>query len=223
MNKSNAAIPFETIYRDIRTRICLLKYEPGEMLSENALATEYGVSRTPIRRILQRLEFEGLVTTKQGVGTLVTTIDIRQLKEVYALRIKLAELIGDLSSPPKADADFSPLDDLATRCEQMRDKRDYEALGQLNLDFNDLLVSFISNKPLQEISNRLYYQTARIWPQILPDLDWEEEVDYMGTEIQQITEALRRGDMPQVGQIRRDQIAMSLARIQRYLGEGNVR
>ncbi len=223
MNKSNAAIPFEAIYRDIRTRICLLTYEPGAMLSENALATEYGVSRTPIRRILQRLEFEGLVTTKQGVGTLVTTIDIRQLKEVYALRIKLAELIGDLSSPPPADADFSLLDELSARCDAMRNEQDYGALGQLNLDFNDFLISFISNKPLQEISNRLYYQTARVWPQILPDLDWEEEVDYMGTEIKQIAEALRRGDMRQVGQIRRDQIAMSLTRIQRYLGEVTVR
>lgn len=223
MSRSNAATSFETIYRDIRTRICLLKYEPGEMLSENALAAEYEVSRTPIRRILQRLEFEGLVTTKQGVGTLTTTIDIRQLKEVYALRIKLAELIGELSSPPKAEADFTPLDELSTRCEEMRHKRDNEALGQLNLDFNDVLISFISNKPLQEISNRLYYQTARVWPQILPDMDWEDEVDYMCTEIKQITEALRRSDMRQVGQIRRDQIAMSLARIQRYLGEGNVR
>jgi DNA-binding GntR family transcriptional regulator len=103
----------------------------------------------------------------------------------------------------------------------MRQQRDYEALSRLNMDFNDALVRFISNKPLREISDRLYYQTARVWPQILPDMDWAEEVEYMCSEINQIDEALRQGDMRQVGQVRRDQISMSLNRIQRYLGMGN--
>jgi hypothetical protein len=52
-------------------------------------------------------------------------------------------------------------------------------------------------------------------------MDWAEEVEYMCSEINQIDEALRQGDMRQVGQVRRDQISMSLNRIQRYLGMGN--
>ena len=53
-------------------------------------------------------------------------------------------------------------------------------------------------------------------------MNWAEEVDYMCTEIRQIAEALRESNMRQVGQIRRDHISMSLSRIQRYLGEGNI-
>lgn len=209
------------IYKTIRERVCLLQYPPGEMLSENALAAEFAISRTPMRRILRLLEFEGLVLSRQGVGTLVTTVDLKSLKEVYMLRIKLAELIGELSPTPSAEGDLAVLDRLLERLQTMSEKRDYEALGRINMEFNDALVRFISNLALRDISDRLYYQTARVWPQILPDMDWTEEVDYMATEIRQIAEALRQGDMRRVGQTRRDHISMSLSRIQRYLGLGN--
>ena len=222
MNKPGLDSQLYAIYKTVRERICLLQYSPGEMLSENALAAEFAISRTPMRRILRLLEFEGLVVSRQGVGTLVTTIDLKSLKEVYLLRIKLAEIIGDLCPTPSAAGDMSVMDRLLERLKLMREHRDYEAMGRINMEFNDALVPFISNIALRDISDRLYYQTARAWPQILPDMDWVEEVDYMATEIQQIAEALRQGDMRRVGQTRRDHISMSLSRIQRYMGIGNV-
>jgi len=223
LSKAHTESQIQSIYKKIRERICLFQYQPGEMLSENALANEFGVSRTPMRRILRQLEFEGLVSSQQGVGTLITTIDLKTLKEIYMLRIKLAELIGELSPTPSQKGDISILEQLGARCDTMHTERDYEELGRINMEFNNALVCFISSKPLREISDRLYYQTARIWPQILPDMDWSEEVDYMCTEIKQIIAALHDNDMKQVGLIRRDHISMSLSRIQRYLGEGNIR
>ncbi len=223
MNKNVSESQIQEIYKQIRERICLLQYAPGELLSENALAAEFGISRTPMRRILRQLEYEGLVNSKQGMGTLVTTADLKSLKEVYLLRIKLAELIGELSPTPAVDGDLALLDTLLARCETMRHQRNFEELGRINMEFNDALMRFIGNKPLREISDRLYYQTARVWPQILPDMNWPEEVDFMCEEIKQIATALRDGDMKRVGEIRRDHISMSLSRIQRYLGEGNIR
>ncbi|MEO8530060.1 MAG: GntR family transcriptional regulator, partial [Deltaproteobacteria bacterium] len=63
---------FERLYREIRLRICMLDYPPGMRLSEEAMAREFGVSRTPLRRVLGRLETEGLVQSVHGVGTMVT-------------------------------------------------------------------------------------------------------------------------------------------------------
>jgi len=71
---------------------CLLDFPPGAVLSEANLANEFDVSRTPIRRVLHRLEFEGLVDIRNGVGTLVTDIDLQTFKETYDLRMRLAEL-----------------------------------------------------------------------------------------------------------------------------------
>jgi len=79
------------IYRTIRERISLLEYTPGMVLSEAELATEFDVSRTPIRRVLQRLHYEGLTEIRNGVGTIVKDIDIKMMKEIYDLRMHLAE------------------------------------------------------------------------------------------------------------------------------------
>jgi DNA-binding GntR family transcriptional regulator len=81
---------FERIYKTIRDRICLLEYEPGARLAEEELAREFEVSRTPIRRVLARLEGEGLLESRHGVGTFVTDVDLDALGQVFQLRMELA-------------------------------------------------------------------------------------------------------------------------------------
>ncbi len=51
----------QNIYRKLRERIIFLEYEPGHILKEQVLAKEFGVSRTPLRTVLFRLEWEHLV------------------------------------------------------------------------------------------------------------------------------------------------------------------
>lgn len=221
--KSNAEARFWKIHQELRRRICLLQYPPGMLLSENRLAEEFDVSRTPIRHVLKRLEFEGLVKSQHGVGTMVTTVDVKLLREVYSLRIKLAELIGELSPVVHAaEDDLEALERLRARCDELRERYDPLELARVNMALNDTLVSYIGNQPLREISDQLYYQTARVWQQILPDMEWTEEVDYIHREITEIAEALRAGDMKRVGQIRHDHISMCLSRINRYLGRADT-
>lgn len=213
----------EDIYEQLRERICLLQYAPGAVLSENALATEFGVSRTPVRSALQRLEFEGLVSSLPGVGTIVASVDLKFLKEVYALRMKLAEIAGDLARsrvPPKT---LDRLRELLQRCCEMHTNYDPEAIARLYNDFHDEMLSVISNDPLRGIYNQLYYQTARIWLQILPDLDWDKEVDLTCQEIAEVIEALEAGDMQAVARVRRDYMSSFLARINSYLASADSR
>ncbi|MDO7654393.1 MAG: winged helix-turn-helix domain-containing protein, partial [Paracoccaceae bacterium] len=56
------------MHHEIRSRISVLDYPPGMRLSEVELAEEFGTSRTPLRRVLARLEDEGLVKPMHGVG-----------------------------------------------------------------------------------------------------------------------------------------------------------
>src|ERR671924_307444 len=96
---------FERIYKTIRDRICLLEYQPGERLGEEELAREFNVSRTPIRRLLSRLEGEGLLESRHGVGTFGTDVDIDSLAQVFQLRMELAELMGKLDPIPRSGED----------------------------------------------------------------------------------------------------------------------
>jgi DNA-binding GntR family transcriptional regulator len=61
--------------QELRFRICNTATDMPIMLHEGKLAQEFGVSRTPVRQVLQRLSFERLLETRSGVGTVVTALD----------------------------------------------------------------------------------------------------------------------------------------------------
>ncbi|WP_010138944.1 GntR family transcriptional regulator [Oceanicola sp. S124] len=74
----------------IRERICLNGQEVNLLLHEGQLATEFGVSRTPIRQVLQMLAYENLVETRSGVGTIATPLIAEHRKsDVRAFRALL--------------------------------------------------------------------------------------------------------------------------------------
>jgi DNA-binding GntR family transcriptional regulator len=211
---------FERIYNTLRTRICLLDYPPGERLREEDLAEEFEVSRTPIRRVLERLEAEGLLRSVHGVGTIVTDIDIDELEQVYLLRVELAEMIGKLSPAPPGPSTLAAFRAVHARCEALADKPDTHEFARINMDFFHLLNSLTANEPLREISERLYYQTTRMWLKTASRLSQyremlEEEIAIFRREVSDIVEAVEIGDLEAVGHIRRSHISMSFRRLQR--------
>lgn len=215
---ADADTRFQSIYREIRDRICLLIYPPGIALREEALASEFGVSRTPIRHVLQRLEFEGLVAIKRGAGAVVSTVDLISLKEVYALRLKIAGFMGEFMSPRIANEDLAALEGLIVQAKDLHDHYDLVELGQIYHAFHAMMTRTIRNKALRQITDQLFHQTARVWLQILPDLDWNEEIDIACEEMSDVLAALQAGDMNLVSEIRRDHMVMLLQRINDYLG-----
>ena len=96
----------EAIARALRERICLANPEETETLHEGRLGLEFGVSRTPIRQALQHLAYEGLVSVKSGVGTVVIPLDpdgkTRDVAITCALLRAAAEVV-----PNKVRADFT--------------------------------------------------------------------------------------------------------------------
>ncbi|MFO8036837.1 MAG: GntR family transcriptional regulator [Anaerolineales bacterium] len=221
--KNDKSVPGEHIYKTIRERICLGDYPPGETLSEKVLADEFGVSRTPIRKVLQRLEYEKLVTVKRGIGTIVTHVNLRSLKEIYGLRMKLAEMIGTLLpvANPKEEH-IESLEELMDQVRDVRAERDVRKLAKLNILMHEVRQPLIGNEELRGVFDTLYYRTSRVWLQVLPYLDFDEEVDFMMEEIEQTIKALLAGDMCAVGLVRRNGISLCLERMIDYLSVGTV-
>lgn len=208
---------FERIYRILRDRICLLDYPPGSHLSEEELAQEFQISRTPVRRVLARLESEGLVQSVHGVGTLVTDIDIEELQQVYHLRLELALLIGKLSPIPRTAADLDRIRALIQRCDDDMLNPDQRAFLRLNMDFFYELTAMTGNQPLREISERLYFQVARVVLKLMPQLGLVEEFVAFRREMMEILAAAEIGDWESIGHIRRAHISMSFHRIMRQV------
>jgi DNA-binding GntR family transcriptional regulator len=209
---------FERIYRILRDRICLLEYPPGARLSEEELAEEFEISRTPVRRVLGRLESEGLVEARHGVGTIVTDVEIEELAQTYHLRMELAVLIGRLSPIPRTDEDLDRIRALIARCDAISSDADHKAFARLNMDFFSEITAMTGNPPLREISERLYFQTSRIVLKTLPRLNLADEWAAFRREMADILAAAEIGDLESVGHIRRSHISMSFKRMMRYAG-----
>ncbi|WP_420324764.1 GntR family transcriptional regulator [Mameliella sp.] len=91
-----------TVYDALRRKIVSLDYPPGTSLSRNALAQEYGVSLTPVREAMQRLEEDGLLRIMPQSGTVVNRIDVDQLYETQFLRIAVeTEVVRRLALAPQ--------------------------------------------------------------------------------------------------------------------------
>jgi DNA-binding GntR family transcriptional regulator len=211
---------FDRIYHTLRTRICLLDYLPGQRLREEDLAEEFEVSRTPVRRVLVRLETEGLLRSVHGVGTIVTDIDIDELEQVYHLRVELAELIGKLSPVPPDARALAAFRAVQSRCDALTEKPDTREFARINMDFFHLLNSLTGNEPLKEFSERLYYRTARMWLKTASRFSQyremlEEEIAIFQREVSDIVDAVEVGDLEAVGHIRRSHISMSFLRLRR--------
>jgi DNA-binding GntR family transcriptional regulator len=209
---------FERIYQILRNRICLIDYPPGERLREEDLAAEFKVSRTPVRRVLVKLEAEGLLRSVHGVGTIVTDIDIEELEQVYQLRVELAELIGKLSPVPPDGPTMERFRSTRARCEALVQSLDAREFARINMEFFHMLNALTGNEPLREISERLYYQTTRIWLKTASTLSQYEEmlrneIVIFHREVADIVDAIEVGDLEVVGHIRRSHISMSFARL----------
>jgi DNA-binding GntR family transcriptional regulator len=209
---------FDRIYRALRTRICLLDHPPGSRLREEDLAEEFGVSRTPIRRVLVKLEAEGLLRSMHGVGTIVTDIEVGELEQVYQLRVELAELIGKLSPTPPSPPKMAEFRVLLSRCDNLISNPDAREFARINMEFFHLLNSLTGNEPLREISERLYYQTTRIWLKTASRLGHyqemlKDEILIFHRELADIVAAVELGNLEAVGHIRRSHISMSFERL----------
>ncbi|KZL16242.1 putative HTH-type transcriptional regulator YdfH [Pseudovibrio axinellae] len=206
---------FDRMYHEIRNRICLLEYTPGTRLSEAELAEEFGVSRTPLRRVLVRLESDGLLRSVHGVGTFVTDVDITELEQTYMLRMELAELSGKLSPVRPSETLMAKFEALAIRSKQLLANPNAREFSTLIMEFFLTLLQLTDNGPLREVSERLYMQTTRIWLKSLfvSVIDLVDEVVIFNRELDDILTALILGDMQAVALIQKAHISMSFTRM----------
>jgi DNA-binding GntR family transcriptional regulator len=125
----------------------------GQMLSENQIATDLGVSRTPVREAFSHLEFQGLLVTKPQSGTFVFSPSQEDIKEIFEIRSCL-ELQGLQSSLKASEKTFSIA--LHSICEEMDsafNAGDEDKYAKLDHQFHESFVLFSGNRLLASVYN----------------------------------------------------------------------
>ena len=147
------------VYAEIKQRIILLDYKPGEALHEKELTREFGVSRTPIREALIRLETEGLVRIDPNRGIYVTEVSFQDLKNVFEIRSFLIGLVGQLAVERVTERE---LDEMRALLGKIKGERNSKVLMELDLGFHDLINRATHNDLLVDVLERLRNKAGRI-------------------------------------------------------------
>ena len=204
----------DTIHHLLRERICLLEYAPLSVLRESQLAHEFHCSRTPVREAIKRLEFEGLVTSKNGVGTIVTEANFELLQDVYAMRLAIAQLIGDMGVATVPKELVSGLHRLLAQAKILpKETGQALVLAKINHQLHGLICEIISNTALLQLYDLYYYQTSRVWYQQMPKF-WASEVEALEAELTELIVAAQHNDVMALGHIKRNYIARVIGLLQ---------
>lgn len=148
----------ERAHAAIRAAILSADHEPGSMLSENELAEQLGMSRTPVRAALSRLQQEGWVTIYPQRGALVRELSEREVRESAAVRHAL-ESAGIQHSNPAARERLAP--QLSANVGHQRDALkagDFATFAHLAMRFHRAFVEMADNRVMLEIYDRLQDQ-----------------------------------------------------------------
>ncbi|MBR0679592.1 GntR family transcriptional regulator [Roseomonas eburnea] len=133
-------------YARIRAAIRAGALAPGERLTETDLATRFGVSRTPVRQAIARLEAEGLLTHEARRGLAVTRPDHQQVVELYVMREVLEGAAARLAAQHASETEISAMVELVER--EPEAFGDAAALAAVNQRLHGLLYLAAHNRYL---------------------------------------------------------------------------
>jgi DNA-binding GntR family transcriptional regulator len=126
----------EAVYEKLRKEIIEGRLKPGERITFSKLSKKYGLSETPIREAVKKLESEGLLFLTPHVGAIVSKIDPEEIIEFYLIRMELESLATKLAISYITDSEIEDLCKNIQESEAAILKNQYENLGKLNKEFH---------------------------------------------------------------------------------------
>ena len=151
----------EAVCETLRDAIRKGILEPGERLMEVQLAEELGISRTPVREAIRKLEQEGYVIMMPRRGTYVSDISTNDVKEIFEIRSALESLAAGLAARRIEPEELETLQNLLMEIEGYIAKNDIEKIVETDIKFHGLLYKVSRNERLVNIISNLKEQLAR--------------------------------------------------------------
>ncbi len=174
---------------------------PGEPLRQLELADRLGISATPVREALRRLEAQGLVVRQPHRGVRVAEVEPGEMAELYIIRAALEGLAVEHAVPNLTAKDVRVLEQIHERLEAGRAKGALKSLRRLNFDFHTTLYRHSELPRLTRIIDSL-------WPLFPWDSMWAVpgRAASSAVEHREILDALRAGDAAAAGRAMRRHI-----------------
>ena len=177
---------YETIERNILNGV----YSKGAVISEMKLSEELGVSRTPIREAMTRLETERLIETT-STGTIVVGISDKDVKDMFQVKLHLDPLIMKMAATNISAHALEKLKENLEQQEFYNSKGNTEKLRDLDTEFHDIIYAESKSPILQHILTGIHHKLLKYRK---ASLDKSDRSDHSVEEHEAIYEALAARD-----------------------------
>lgn len=151
----------EIVFEHLREAIINGKLRPGERLMEVQLADDMGVSRTPVREAIRKLELEGLVIMIPRRGAYVADLSIRDVAETFEIRSALESLAAGLAAERITDLEAAEMELILVGIGEAIAANDFKRTVELDEQYHNLVYRASHNERLQQILSNLREQIQR--------------------------------------------------------------
>lgn len=151
----------EVVFETLREAIIKGDLAPGERLMEVQVAEELGVSRTPVREAIRKLELDGLVIMVPRKGAYVADISMRDLSDVFEVRRALEGLAAELAADRATDEEIEELERMLVRISESIEENRVRDTVELDTQFHEMLYAASRNERLRGILSQLREQIHR--------------------------------------------------------------
>lgn len=181
----------DVVFNTLRQAILTGEFMPGERLMEISLADRLGVSRTPVREAIRKLELEGLVVMIPRKGAEVAKITERDLKDVLEVRCSLEELSATIACDRITEAGKEKLNCALDEFKEAVRGGDNMAIVDKDVHFHDVIYEATDNPRLIQILNNLREQIYRYRVEYIKDVSYH---DVLVREHEEIVDAILKKD-----------------------------
>jgi DNA-binding GntR family transcriptional regulator len=189
----------------VEERIATGFYLPGARLDETELASEFGVSRTPVREALFQLEMSGLIEIRPRRGAIVKNLTPQQLYEMFEVMAELESMCARLASRRMSEAEVVSLRKAHDACEEARAQGDPDRYYQLNKVFHESIYKGSHNTFLTEQAMSLH---RRLAPYRRLQLRVRGRMDKSLDEHERIVKAIEQGNETDASDVVRSHVVV---------------
>lgn len=155
----------EQVLSELRRLIVEGHYPPGERLTEERLADDFGVSRNPVREALRVAGAEGFVRLVARHGAYVESPDASAIGDLFAVRERLEPLAARLACTRANEEDFVDLRAMVAEAKQASTRENFTRLAELNSEFHLRVIKISGNRWLVSMVSSLYRHVQWVYRQ----------------------------------------------------------
>ncbi|MEH7125548.1 GntR family transcriptional regulator [Bacillus sp. JJ1532] len=152
----------DQVYESLKKAIVTLELEPGQRIMDKDLATQFGVSRTPVREALKRLEDEGLVESLPGSQTRITEIHLEEAKSAFTVVAALHGLAARLAVPSITEEDIQLMEESNAQLKRALENKDVLDAVEADDQFHAILLLASGNQEISLALERIMSKVRRL-------------------------------------------------------------